>query len=145
MISDKLTLDSRIKFQCPFSDPEHETPRPYYYGGACYDWVSPEGGGWDVATTYRFGDYIKKEGVLDLNDCPFGTESVVLVNDDGTKGKEFGIDEIAASYRVIDTYLTMDDAMEIVEELAKSPKLSVRDKVALNTVHDYVVNHMGED
>lgn len=109
-----LSPDTLIKFQCPFTATTegHPHPRPHYFSDDLGDWASPEDGGWDRAEAFRLGDYIH-DGVLDVNDFPFGTESVIVVNPDGSPGPEISLHELDAfTARVIDTYVSPDEDNE---------------------------------
>jgi hypothetical protein len=100
-----LSPDTMIKFQCPFTSQGQAGPRPYYFSDDLGDWAGPEDGGWDRGEAFRLGDYIK-DGVIDLNDMPFGTESVIVVNPDGSPGAEFSIEDLdLGTAQVIDTYV----------------------------------------
>jgi hypothetical protein len=100
-----LSPDTMIKFQCPFTS-EGQPTRPYYFSDDLGDWAGPEDGGWNRAEAFRVGDYIHN-GVLDVNDFPFGTESVIVVNPDGSPGAEISLNELDAfTARVIDTYVS---------------------------------------
>lgn len=102
-----LSPDTMIKFKCPFTSEGQPNPRPYYFSDDLGDWASPEDGGWNRAEAFRLGDYIK-DGVLDVNDFPFGCESVVLVNPDGSPGPEIPLEELIFTARVIDTYVSSE-------------------------------------
>jgi hypothetical protein len=102
-----LSPDTMVKFQCPFTT-EGQQERPYYFSDDLGDWASPEDGGWDRAEAFRLGDYIHG-GVVDVNDFPFGTESVIVVNPDGSPGPEISLGELDSfTATVIDTYVSPD-------------------------------------
>lgn len=102
-----LSPETRVKFQCPFTA-EGQPTRPYYFSDDLGDWASPEDGGWDRAEAFSLGDYIR-DGALDVNDFPFGTESVIVVNPDGSPGPEISLHELDSfTARVIDTYVSPD-------------------------------------
>lgn len=111
-----LSPDTMIKFQCPFTSQGQTVARPYYFSDDLGDWAGPEDGGWERAEAFRLGDYIKN-GVLDLNDLPFGCESVVVVNPDGSPGAEYSVDDLSmGTARVIDTYVSPDPDNEADRE-----------------------------
>lgn len=103
-----LSPDTMIKFRADFTDVNVQPvqARPNYFSDDLGDWASPEDGGWNRAEAFRLGDYIH-DGVLDVNDFPFGTEWVVIVNPDGSPGANISLHELDAfTARVIDTYVS---------------------------------------
>jgi hypothetical protein len=98
----KLSPDTTIVFQCPFTREDETTAVPEYYSEDDGDWQRE----WSLANRYRLGDYIK-DGVIDLNDLPFGCESVIVVNPDGSPGPEYTIEDLdGGTAQVIDTYVS---------------------------------------
>jgi hypothetical protein len=104
-----LPPDTMIVFQCPFTDvgqgaPVPHVARPNYYSDEVGDWQRD----WNQASQFKLGDYIH-DGVLDLNELPFGCESIILVNPDGSPGAEFSIEDLnMGTAEVIDTYVSPD-------------------------------------
>jgi hypothetical protein len=101
-----LSPDTIVVFQCPFTDVGQGAPvppvsLPNYFSDEVGDWQRD----WNQASQYRLGDYIKN-GVLDQNDLPMGTETVIIVNPDGSPGAEFSIEDLGmGTAEVIDTYV----------------------------------------
>jgi hypothetical protein len=105
-----LSPDTTVVFQCPFTDVGHNAPTPHqtlpnYYSEEFGDWQRE----WAAATRYRLGDSIKN-GVIDLNDLPHGTESVIVVNPDGSPGPEYTTDDLDfGTAKVVDTYVSPEE------------------------------------
>lgn len=108
--SEGPSLDASVVFQCPLTDvsgPPPHTAQPNYYSDEVGDWQLD----WNQASRFRLGDYVQ-DGTLDLNDMPFGTESVILVNPDGSPGKEYSIEDLALALNVVDTYVSPNSDIE---------------------------------
>jgi hypothetical protein len=104
-----LSPDTMVKFQCPFTDVQVEqVSRPNYFSDEVGDWQRD----WNRAEAFRLGDYIH-DGVLDVNDFPFGCETVIVVNPDGSPGAEFSLEDLSlGTAEVIDTYVSPDSENE---------------------------------
>lgn len=104
-----LSPDTMIKFQCPFTTVgEREQAHPEYFSDTIGDWQHD----WERADAFRLGDYIH-DGVLDVNDMPFGTESVIVVNPDGSPGQEHSLHDLdMGTAKVIDTYVSPEQDNE---------------------------------
>lgn len=107
-----LPPDTLVKFQCPFTTTGENETHPYYFSDTLGDWDHD----WVRADAFRLGDYIH-DGVIDQNDFPFGTESVVVVNPDGSPGADYTLDDLGVSTaEMIDTYVSPDAENEAHRE-----------------------------
>lgn len=98
-IASELTGNEPVKAMCPFTSQGQTVAVPNFFSDEIGDWQPS----WSEGTTFKLGEFLKN-GVLDLNDLPFGTEELVRVNPDGSAGEKISF----AQFRVIDTYQSQD-------------------------------------
>lgn len=90
-----------IKFMCPFTLVQREGQPlvKHYFSDEVGDWIED----FNQATIYQIGDYAKN-GVIDLNDCPMGTEAIINVSPDGQFLQEIPLDG-ACGWKIVDSYV----------------------------------------
>lgn len=107
-LAQMLESDPVVVCMCAFTSQGETQPHPEYFSDEVGDWDRD----WNNATLFRLTDFAK-DGVLDLNDLPFGCEALILVNKDGSPGETIPVEKFTEQFpgdvgRVIDTYVSPD-------------------------------------
>lgn len=107
-----------IKFMCPFTLVQREGQPlvKHYFSDEVGDWIEE----FDQATIYQINDYAKN-GVIDLNDCPMGTEAIINVTPDGQFLQEIPLDG-ACGWKIVDSYVPESEGDDFdVKEVTGEP------------------------
>jgi hypothetical protein len=93
--------EETIKFMCPITILQREGQPlvKHYYSSEVGDWIED----FDQATAEPIKDIVKN-GVIDLNDCPMGTEALVFVTPEGQFIREVPLDG-KCGWKIVDSYV----------------------------------------